>query len=443
MAPAMVVSSNNGDGGKRPPHLVFVPYKDKGHTAPSIILANNLAILHGISITVIFASAKELESWPSPASPHIQFMALDTQGGTRSKSEALTATLDELKRSASPPVAILVDIIVMWSADAIRRSNLPKFVLYTASCSYLSVMLGIKAPLPEPWIDESRAAFQLGLDDPEMPDIESHDWNDDSGEAQAVLVNSCEELEQEAMAELIRAQPRIPPVLPVGPLLAIDVNPKAVGQESSPPNADACKQWLDEQQPSSVIFISFGSRTFLAEEQIHELAAGLEASKRPFLWVLPVPPTWADGSTKDYLDHVLPDGFLARNQAGLILSGWAPQKMILQHSSLLAFVTHCGWNSVLECLYLGAKPMLCWPFGTDQPQNARFIEEELKAGVELEKDPSGIVRSSEIQTKIEEVARLEARNSSGNAATATEQVRNAKSSSINLQAFAGRVQAYV
>ncbi|XP_002987282.2 anthocyanidin 3-O-glucosyltransferase 7 [Selaginella moellendorffii] len=439
MAP-MVVSSNNGDNGKRshPPHLVFLPFKDKGHIAPSMILANKLAILHGISITMIFVSEKELESSPSPASPQIKFVVLDTQGGTRSKSEALTAKLDELKRSASPPIAILVDIIVMWSVDAIERSKLPKFSLYTASCSYLSVMLGIRAELPEPQIDESRAGFQPRIDDPEMPDFGSHDWKRDLGEVQGVLVNSCEELERQAMEELIRARPRIPPVLPVGPLLAIDAdspNPKAVGHEPSPPNAEACKQWLDEQEPSSVIFVSFGSRTFLGEEQIRELATGLEASKRPFLWVLPVPPHWADG-TKEYLDHVLPDGFLARNQGGLILSGWAPQKMILQHSSLLAFVTHCGWNSVLECLYLGAKPMLCWPFGADQPENARFIEEEIKAGVELEKDCGGIVRSGEIQTKIDEVARLEARNSCGNAATLKEYVRNAPSSAKNLQAFA-------
>ncbi|KAL2483072.1 UDP-glycosyltransferase 73C3 [Forsythia ovata] len=47
-----------------------------------------------------------------------------------------------------------------------------------------------------------------------------------------------------------------------------------------------CLQWLDKQASNSVIFISFGSTSSLSDEQIKELALGLEKSGKKFIWVL-------------------------------------------------------------------------------------------------------------------------------------------------------------
>ncbi|XWS66319.1 hypothetical protein CRYUN_Cryun05aG0189600 [Craigia yunnanensis] len=49
---------------------------------------------------------------------------------------------------------------------------------------------------------------------------------------------------------------------------------------------DKCLDWLDKQKPSPVIFISFGTSTSNADEQIKELALGLGESKVKFIWVL-------------------------------------------------------------------------------------------------------------------------------------------------------------
>ena len=42
---------------------------------------------------------------------------------------------------------------------------------------------------------------------------------------------------------------------------------------------------------------------------------------------------------------------------GLIIRGWAPQVLILDHEAVGGFVTHCGWNSILEGVTAGV-PMV-------------------------------------------------------------------------------------
>ncbi|KAG8371976.1 hypothetical protein BUALT_Bualt12G0018800 [Buddleja alternifolia] len=42
--------------------------------------------------------------------------------------------------------------------------------------------------------------------------------------------------------------------------------------------------WLDKQEPNSVIFISFGSTSSLSDEQIKEIGFGLERSEQKFIW---------------------------------------------------------------------------------------------------------------------------------------------------------------
>ncbi|XP_020251617.1 UDP-glycosyltransferase 78D2-like, partial [Asparagus officinalis] len=68
----------------------------------------------------------------------------------------------------------------------------------------------------------------------------------------------------------------------------------------------------------------------------------------------------------------LPAGFLDRTVDRGIVVPWAPQVDVLAHEAVGAFVTHCGWNSVLESI-TGGVPMLCRPFLGDQMLNARAV----------------------------------------------------------------------
>jgi len=48
-------------------------------------------------------------------------------------------------------------------------------------------------------------------------------------------------------------------------------------------------RWLDAQPTGSVVYLAFGSIFSLKEEQVRELAHGLESSGQRFLWVIRPP----------------------------------------------------------------------------------------------------------------------------------------------------------
>ncbi|KAI9071349.1 hypothetical protein K1719_046694 [Acacia pycnantha] len=54
-------------------------------------------------------------------------------------------------------------------------------------------------------------------------------------------------------------------------------------------NWSGCLEWLEKQTPRSVLYVSFGSGGTLSEEQLNELAFGLELSGEKFLWVVRKP----------------------------------------------------------------------------------------------------------------------------------------------------------
>ncbi|CAK7345176.1 unnamed protein product [Dovyalis caffra] len=92
-------------------------------------------------------------------------------------------------------------------------------------------------------------------------------------------------------------------------------------------------------------------------------------------------------SPTDYVDlqEVLSEGFLDRTiEIGKVI-GWAPQVDILAHPSVGGFVSHCRWNSVLECIWFGV-PIATWPLHAEQQFNAFQMIVELRLGVEIKMD---------------------------------------------------------
>ncbi|ONK81305.1 uncharacterized protein A4U43_C01F27630 [Asparagus officinalis] len=105
---------------------------------------------------------------------------------------------------------------------------------------------------------------------------------------------------------------------------------------------------------------------------MHEIASGLEASNYSFILVVR-----KDG------DDWLPNGFEERvKEKGLIIRGWAPQILILNHTAVGGFLTHCGWNSSLEGISAGL-PLITWPLFAEQFYNERLIVCVLKIGVSV------------------------------------------------------------
>ncbi|KAL3621141.1 hypothetical protein CASFOL_036053 [Castilleja foliolosa] len=172
----------------------------------------------------------------------------------------------------------------------------------------------------------------------------------------------------------------------IGPLLLCNKNNKLNkerlehrGKESSIDEHE-CLAWLDSKKLDSVVYVCFGSMVTFTPAQLQETAAGLEASGQDFIWVIS---QGKHGQDEKNEEDLLPQGFEERTKGkGLIIRGWAPQVMILDHPSVGAFVTHCGWNSTLEGICAGV-PMVTWPAFAEQFFNEKLVTEVLEIGVSV------------------------------------------------------------
>ncbi|KAL7252744.1 hypothetical protein ACSBR1_007335 [Camellia fascicularis] len=177
-------------------------------------------------------------------------------------------------------------------------------------------------------------------------------------------------------------------VLPVGPLVKENIDDENEHSEII--------QWLDNKDESSTLFVSFGSEYFMSKEEIEEIAHGLELSKVNLIWVVRFPV-----GEKVELE-ALPKGFIERvGERGMVVEGWAPQARILAHSSTGGFVSHCGWNSVLESLTFGI-PIVAMPMHLDQPLNARLVE-EVGVAMEVIRDENGRLNREAIAQVIRKI----------------------------------------
>ncbi|KAI6687892.1 hypothetical protein NL676_024720 [Syzygium grande] len=182
-------------------------------------------------------------------------------------------------------------------------------------------------------------------------------------DSEVVAVRTCIEFESEWL-DLLRDLYQ-KPLVPVGFL------PPCIGDDEDINDMKwaSIKEWLDEQRLNSLVYVAIGTEAVLSREEVNELALGLEKSRLSFFWVLRDPPE----STQKAID-MLPDGFLQRVEGhGIVYTDWAPQVKILSHDSVGGFMTHCGWNSIIEGLAFGRVLMLL-PMTSDQGPNARLLQ---------------------------------------------------------------------
>ncbi|WMV27452.1 hypothetical protein MTR67_020837 [Solanum verrucosum] len=91
------------------------------------------------------------------------------------------------------------------------------------------------------------------------------------------------------------------------------------------------------------------------------------------------------------VEEALPEGFKERVQEkGLILDCWVPQLEILTHKSVGCFVTHCGYGSMWESLALCDCQLVLLPRPFEHTLIARLMEQQLKVGVQMEKDENDL-----------------------------------------------------
>ncbi|XP_010673083.2 7-deoxyloganetin glucosyltransferase [Beta vulgaris subsp. vulgaris] len=209
--------------------------------------------------------------------------------------------------------------------------------------------------------------------------------------SRAILINTFDTLEQDVLKELSSFSPNI---YPIGPLnLLVNNKPKDdnIGLTLSCEEDIDYIQWLDSQVPNSVLYVSLGTLAMLTQEQLVELAWGLANSHQKFIWV--VRSNLCIGGSKplslEFEEEI--------KERGILLS-WCDQEKVLGHSSVGGFVTHCGWNSMIESISNGV-PMICWPFFADQGTNGWYCCNYLGLGIDM----SEVIKRDQIERMIIEL----------------------------------------
>uniref|UniRef100_A0ACD5WS87 Uncharacterized protein n=1 Tax=Avena sativa TaxID=4498 RepID=A0ACD5WS87_AVESA len=400
-------------------HIVVFPFMAKGHTLPLLHFATALSVHHkSLRVTLVttpanlaFArsrlpSSVRLTVLPFPSLPPLPAGVESTDAlpspalyPTFLRATALLrdpfAELMASLSSPSPPLVLVSDFFLGFTHRIAADANVHRAVFHGMSCFSMAIIKSLIASGPQPpgcddfhvpgmpehvRITAAEVPDTIGkICDPEDPVVRfvMDDIGDSDVRSWGVLVNSFATLDQDYVAPFESFyQPKARAWL-AGPLFLA-----AGGEEELDP--ESCLSWLDKTT-GPVVYVSFGTQAHVPDKQLDELAWGLVQSGHPFLWAVRSE-TWS--SPVDLGPH------------GRVVRGWVPQRSVLAHRAVEGFVSHCGWNSVMESLAAG-KPVLAWPMMAEQQLNAKHVADIIGAGVRMNiVDSKVVVDRAEVEKMV-------------------------------------------
>ncbi|XP_047976341.1 scopoletin glucosyltransferase-like [Salvia hispanica] len=389
-------------------HIVLIPTMAHGHMIPMLDMAK-LFISRGLKATIIATpsfSAPITQAQLSGFDIGLAITPFPPQGSSLPQNivsfnqitdpdcttsiframELLQEPVEEILQDLRPD-CLVSDMFLPWTADSAAKFRIPRLAFYCTS--YVTRCLSeqienskafnnvteetILVPgLPHQLEFEVSQLCPFFLEETandftEMLEKMNESWKKTYGE----VVNSFNELESAYANHYKNVIGR--KAWEIGPLpLCNKIQQR--GKESAIDEHE-CLAWLDSKRPNTVVYVCAGDTATFSRAQLRETAAGLEASGQHFIWVV--------RKNEDDDEDWVALGFEERvRNRGLIIRGWAPQVMILSHAAVGAFVTHCGWNSILEGVCAGV-PMVTWPVLADHFFNEKLVTEVLGTGVSV------------------------------------------------------------
>ncbi|KAG7542821.1 UDP-glucuronosyl/UDP-glucosyltransferase [Arabidopsis thaliana x Arabidopsis arenosa] len=414
--------------------LVFIPSPGIGHLRSTVELAKRLVGSdYRLSITVIIipypsdddSETTYIASLTTGSQDRLNYEAISLAYQPTADPEPLQVYIEKQKPQVRDLVARIFDstrvdsrrlagfVLDMFCSSMIDVANefeVPCYMVYTSNATFLGISFHLQQMYDEKKYDVSE--LEDSVNELEFPCLTrpypvkclphfftSKDWLPFFlaqarcfPKMKGILVNTVAELEPQAL-KMFNNGDNLPQAYPVGPVLHLENNSQDDEKQSE------ILQWLDEQPPKSVVFLCFGSMGGFNEEQTREIAIALDRSGYRFLWSLRrASPNFLTERPGDYtnLEEVLPEGFLDRTMDRGKIIGWAPQVAVLEKPAIGGFVTHCGWNSMLESLWFGV-PMVTWPLYAEQKINAFEMVEELGLAVEIRKYFRGDLLAGEME----------------------------------------------
>lgn len=397
-----MASSRTGAGAGAGGRVVVFPFPFQGHFNPVMRLARALHA-RGLAITVFHSGALDPADYPAD----YRFVPVTVEADPKLlASEDIAAIVTTLNASCDAPFRARLSALlaaegrdsvrcvftdVSWNAVLTASSDLgvPALGMMTASAASLRDYMAYRTLIDKGYLPVKEERKEDPV--PELPpyrvkDLLRVDTSDleefaellartvtAARRASGLIFNTFPLIETDTLAEIHKALSV--PVFAVAPLNKLV--PTATASLHGVVQADrGCLQWLDTQQPGSVLYVSFGSMAAMDPHEFVELAWGLAESKRPFVWV--VRPNLIRG----FESGALPDGVEDEVRGRGIVVAWAPQEEVLAHPAVGGFLTHNGWNSTVEAISEGV-PMVCCPRHGDQFGNMRYVCDVWKVGTEL------------------------------------------------------------
>uniref|UniRef100_A0A0D9VGU5 Glycosyltransferase n=1 Tax=Leersia perrieri TaxID=77586 RepID=A0A0D9VGU5_9ORYZ len=365
-------------------HIVVFPWLAFGHLHPCLELAGRLAS-RGHRVSFLSTPRNIARLRHRPAASHVEFVELplprvhglpDGAEATSDVPAENSAALWEASDGLAAPFSafldkqVVVDWVIFdslhhWAPAAAADRNVPCVLIIpysAAACAHFGVPTTAVAASDDKFPSAIARRFVSALEG-----------------CRLIVVRSCVEFEPESVPLLSRIFGK--PAFPIG-LLPPQINNKSGGDKT-------CTSWLDARPRSSVVYVALGSEAPLSAEQYRELALGLELSGAPFLWALRKPDYHDGDAADDVTLQLLPPGFEDRTRGrGMVRTGWVPQLEILGHEAVGAFLTHCGYSSVIEGLRFG-HPLVMLPLFIDQFPLASYLQGVKKVGVQVPRAQDG------------------------------------------------------
>ncbi|KAL3694754.1 hypothetical protein R1sor_008405 [Riccia sorocarpa] len=399
----MAVSSVRG-----PARALLVPIQAEGHFKPFLQLMRRLAKSR-ISFTVLCNQERcdELSRFKADGQfddLDVDFMPLFRDFSKLTPPSPFPHMLDDWRHRSmeidpSRFACMITDMFTYFLHDDAVKWGIPKYTFISSGCyTGLYLIQGDKI-VEEGWLfsnpDKRHQSVTLpGLElftplqlprtnlqlEQNLPKLAVSLRKSDG-----LLFNSFEAFDKEPL-EIMSRQPEItqfpgkanPKLFAIGPLVSLPLSYENLHELTSKPG-DSSREiidWLDGQRKSSVLFISLGSARPLPKTGAIAFAEALEQTGVPFFWVLRLPP---GHSVEEYL----PPGFEAKTkEQGIVWTHWVPQEQLLRHPSIGGFLSHCGWNSLMEAISAGV-PIAACPMYAEQGLNAKHIVDVLQIAVEI------------------------------------------------------------